>query len=646
VAWLDAALHREILRLRARYELSIDELRGLYVSDEQVDSIVKQKVNEGDIDQIDTFGMTLAALLAGARSEKAALWHLAQRFELADVDVLAVVLCLAPEWKLSYQSVFAYLNDDVARRLPSVDLCQRLADERLDPDSPAISSGLLEVHRHESAPLWLSAGLVLAAPVRNFLMSGWTPPATQTPDCPALTVISARLHQDGLAEAAAWGVRRGSTLVQLDPAVKDSDERLRLGVLTARLRNDVLRVDGDEVGIDQEAPPAVVRRRCRQLAEVSVAVVLSVPPDIADQLPLEGIDHERVDVQPLDAGERARTWCDELHRLGAEAPPADIDEVAALFRLTAAQIRTAATSVVRAGTPALATLIGAARSAGGCGLVAAAQRVRAQYAWDDLVLPAGTVQRLRELASAIRYRDAVFGNWRFDHLVGGHTSVRALFSGPSGTGKTMAASVLGRELGLEVLRVDLSSAVSKYIGETEKNLDRMMTFAERSNAIILFDEADALFGKRTEVRDSHDRYANIETAFLLQRLEAFDGVAILVSNLPGNLDEAFARRLHFQIEFPPPDDAALRVLWQRAFPDDAPLADDVDPDFLAAMFPLTGGEVRAASLLAAFLAAHDGSPIGMRHVVRALARLRRQQGKLPSSSEFKGYLRAVYDEDG
>ena len=285
----------------------------------------------------------------------------------------------------------------------------------------------------------------------------------------------------------------------------------------------------------------------------------------------------------------------------------------------------------------------AARRTGTAGLRGVAQRVDADYTWDDLVLPSGTMRRLRQLEGAIRHRDEVFGSWAFGRLAGGHTSVRALFAGPSGTGKTMAASVLGSRLGMDVFRVDLSSVVSKYIGETEKNLERILGAAEHGNAILFFDEADALFGKRSEVKDAHDRYANIEVAFLLQRLETFDGIVVLATNLATNLDEAFSRRLHFTIDFPAPDEAARLELWRRAFPPAAPVAGDVDVDFLASRFVITGGEIRAASLMAAFLAATDRAPISMTHVVLALARLRRQQGRIPSAGEFGAHLRAAND---
>jgi SpoVK/Ycf46/Vps4 family AAA+-type ATPase len=277
-------------------------------------------------------------------------------------------------------------------------------------------------------------------------------------------------------------------------------------------------------------------------------------------------------------------------------------------------------------------------------LATLAQPVRLSYTWDDLVLPAPTTARLRELASALAARDKVFDEWGFRRLSGGYSSVRVLFSGASGTGKTMSAAVIAREVGLELFQVDVSAVVSKYIGDTEKNLERIFRAAEGSDVLLLFDEADALFGKRSEVADAHDRYANIEASYLLQRVERYDGVLILATNLTANLDEAFSRRLHGEIEFPLPDERAREQLWRKAFPPPAPIGDDVKPALLAAQFQLSGGDIRNVALAAAFLAAHERAPIGLAHVMRALARQRHRQGKLPTLAEFGQYLHLVRAE--
>jgi SpoVK/Ycf46/Vps4 family AAA+-type ATPase len=221
----------------------------------------------------------------------------------------------------------------------------------------------------------------------------------------------------------------------------------------------------------------------------------------------------------------------------------------------------------------------------------------------------------------------VLGDWGFAARPGVHAGVSALFAGPPGTGKTMAAEVVARELGLDLYAIDLSRVASKYVGDTEKNLDGIFAAAEQSNAILLFDEADALFGKRSEVRDSHDRYANLEVSFLLQRFDAHPGVSILATNMREHLDDAFSRRLTFVIDFPFPDaDERLR-LWERAWPPGVPRAQEMDASRLAGRFALTGGEITNVALAAAFLAAASGKALDEDHVRRALLREQLKTGR-------------------
>jgi SpoVK/Ycf46/Vps4 family AAA+-type ATPase len=200
----------------------------------------------------------------------------------------------------------------------------------------------------------------------------------------------------------------------------------------------------------------------------------------------------------------------------------------------------------------------------------------------------------------------------------------------------MAASVIARDLGLDLFRVDLATVISKYVGETERNLDRIFSAAHGSNAVLLFDEADALFGKRSEVRDAHDRYANVEVAYLLQRMEAHPGAVVLTTNLRSNVDDAFLRRLDLLVDFPLPNPADRRRIWRRLLPAEAPLAADVDVDVLAGRFELTGGAIRNCALAAAFLAADEGADLAMRHLVHAIALELRKHGRLTLDSDFAG----------
>ena len=244
-----------------------------------------------------------------------------------------------------------------------------------------------------------------------------------------------------------------------------------------------------------------------------------------------------------------------------------------------------------------------------------AQRIEASAAWDDLVLPEPQRQILREIALHVRHRFTVHEQWGFSQRSTRGLGISTLFSGPSGTGKTMAAEVLANELRLDLYRIDLSQVVSKYIGETEKNLAKVFEAAEGGGAILLFDEADALFGKRSEVKDSHDRYANIEVSYLLQRMESYRGLAILTTNMKSALDPAFLRRIRFIIQFPFPNTAQRAEIWRRIFPGQTP-TDSLDIDKLAQL-NIAGGSIQNVALRAAFLAADAGEPVRMNHLLAA-----------------------------
>jgi SpoVK/Ycf46/Vps4 family AAA+-type ATPase len=243
------------------------------------------------------------------------------------------------------------------------------------------------------------------------------------------------------------------------------------------------------------------------------------------------------------------------------------------------------------------------------------QRIASPASWDDLVLPPAQREVLRDVAAHVRNRATVYERWGFAGQGSRGLGISALFSGASGTGKTMAAEVIANELRLDLYRIDLSSVVSKYIGETEKNLRKIFDAAEEGGAILLFDEADALFGKRSEVKDSHDRYANIEVSYLLQRMESYRGLAVLTTNLKSALDTAFLRRIRFIVQFPFPDAEQRADIWRRVFPRATP-TEGLDAELLAQL-NVAGGNIRSIAVHAAFLAADAGEPVRMEHVLRA-----------------------------
>ena len=265
-----------------------------------------------------------------------------------------------------------------------------------------------------------------------------------------------------------------------------------------------------------------------------------------------------------------------------------------------------------------------------------AERIVPCATWDDLVLPDLPKQILRQMAAQARHRMKVYETWGFSSKGRRGLGVSALFTGESGTGKTLAAEVLAHELGLDVYRIDLSAVVSKYIGETEKNLKQVFDAAEEGGVLLLFDEADALFGKRGEVKESHDRYANIEVGYLLQRMESYQGLAILTTNLKSALDKSFQRRLRFIVSFPFPDVTQREAIWRRVFPEATPTS-ALDPTKLAQL-NVSGGSIRNIALNAAFLAAEAGGPVRMAHLAEA-ANLEAHKIERPvSGAELRGWL--------
>lgn len=349
---------------------------------------------------------------------------------------------------------------------------------------------------------------------------------------------------------------------------------------------------------------------------------------------------------------RRRLWEQYLELSG----DIDIDGIAGKFHFTAGQIRDAA---VEAGNLAamrrstgndnngitMEDLYRGCRSQSNRKLSEMALKVEPHYTWSDIVLPADELRQLEEIRNCVKYRHVVYSDWGFDKKLSLGKGLNVLFSGPSGTGKTMAAEVIANELRLDLYKIDLSCVVSKYIGETEKNLAGIFREAKTANAVLFFDEADALFGKRSEVKDSHDRYANIEIGFLLQRMEEYEGVVILATNMKKNMDEAFVRRMHFTVDFPFPDENSRLRIWQHIFPGETPLAKGIDFEYFSKSFNISGGNIKNIALAAAFYAADDGMAVTMEHMVQGCKREFQKMGKLCLKSEFGPYYDLVEDRE-
>ncbi|UCV21115.1 ATP-binding protein [Ferribacterium limneticum] len=421
--------------------------------------------------------------------------------------------------------------------------------------------------------------------------------------------------QEDIATRCADALGLSCLAIQAEDIPLAAEERAALITLWQReatlLGAALLVVIGDPVSPAGEAARALIER----IGGLCLVACPSAPALLTQNL--------RFPVNKPAGADRRQLWIDTLGPAGAHRAGPELDRAASHFRLGSRAVQSIAktlqTSLAipsgNAGATAPGPLWNGCRQESRGGLDNLAQRLETTADWDSLVLPEAQLAVLRQIAAHLRQRFRVQEEWGFAAQGSRGLGLATLFAGESGTGKTLAAEVLAHSLNLDLYRIDLSAVVSKYIGETEKNLRRVFDAAEDCGAILLFDEADALFGKRTEVKDSHDRHANIEVSYLLQRMEAYHGLAVLTTNLKSSLDTAFLRRLRFVVQFPFPDQEQRIALWQRAFPAATPTR-DLDLDKLSRL-SMTGGSIRNIALNAAFLAADAGEPVGMSHLLTA-----------------------------
>jgi SpoVK/Ycf46/Vps4 family AAA+-type ATPase len=356
-----------------------------------------------------------------------------------------------------------------------------------------------------------------------------------------------------------------------------------------------------------------------------------------------------IDISTISYPERRQIWERAFKNDNNLTREVDLTEIAGKFKFTSGQIGSAVTLARNMaiwndpvnGTITSRDLYAACRKQSREKLNSLARKIQPIYRWQDIILPSDQMEQLREIANYVAHYHTVYSDWGFGRKLSTGKGLNVLFAGASGTGKTMAAEVIASELGIDLYKIDLSSIVSKYIGETEKNLDRIFREGQTSNAILFFDEADALFGKRSDVRDSHDRYANIEVAYLLQRMDEYEGIVILATNLRKNMDEAFARRMHYTLEFPVPEEADRYRIWQTIFPVEAPLSKDLDLKFMARQFKITGGNIKNIALNAAFLATLNGGVISTETLIKATKREFQKIGKLCTEGDFAQYFDLV-----
>ena len=593
-------------------------------------------------------------------------------YGLAPVEVGALLLVLAPEIDGRYDRVFAFLHDDVTRRAPTVGLLSRLLyDDAADvvlgrrlfsPDGRLIAHRLI---RLETAGNFLGSIARVDPQIVRFsleeaavdlrlegittLIEGKSGPAwPETAIARAVGLVrgaaAARLPGPVYLRAAGTISAREASrvaaaaierhLLESDlarwPGEADPVETVRLLVRETWLFDRLLLLQG--VDAFRARDPLAFREIARILARFPGPVLLAGNEPWHDD-PAAELGPVVIDLAVTDAGERHAAWRQELAARSVEVAEQDLATLAGRFRLQPGQIATAASELavlarLEGARVGLVELAAAVRRRTGQALERLAQRIAPRHGWSDLVLPGPVELQLREIVARVAMKDAVLDGWGLRRSGPGGNGTVALFAGPSGTGKTLAAEIVAGALQLDLFRIDLARVVDKYIGETEKNLDRIFSAAEHLDAVLLFDEADALFGKRSEVKDAHDRYANLEIAYLLQKMEAYEGVAILSTNLLHNMDEAFIRRLAFVVHFPFPDEIEREQIWRVCCPASLPLGADIDFADLALRYRLSGGNIRNAVTAAAYLAAAEGDIVRLAHMERAIAREYQKMGRL------------------
>jgi hypothetical protein len=639
----------EVLRERVRVAVAARRhadpgpdpaFRGLYVTDEQADRLLRG-----------------AGSSAAGPADTPGDGALADRFGLTRLDLDILAAAVAPDLDPRYERLYGYLHDDLTRRRASIGLALELAGaspldqaarHRFDPDAPLVGGGLLVVGEPDRP--FLSRPLRVPDRVTAHLLGGGTLTAGLRSAIREPLPVRAP-EADQLVRAWAGGVR---VVHCQQPPGEWCPALVRYAAALAGRSSLTV----DLTGQQPTAVPQLLALALRE-AQLLDRVLVVGPVELADTSALRGLTTAAArgagwSVVLYGTAPWDPAWSDDgvlgldlrdLARRPPDRPPlGGAAGAAALagFRLGPHQLARAvaaatAHAMADGGTLTATHLRAGARMQNTTGLGRLARRVRPAAGWDDLVLPRPAVDGLRHLTDRVRWRDRVLGDWGLRRGGSRGEGTSALFVGEPGTGKTMAAEVVAATLGLDLYVIDLSTVVDKYVGETEKNLERIFAGAEGVNGVLFFDEADALFGKRSEVSDARDRYANLEVAYLLQRMESFDGLAVLATNLRSNLDDAFARRISTIVEFPRPEQPQRRLLWVRSLAS-VPLADDVDLDFCAAAFDVAGGDIRNMAVTAAYLAAAEGGTVDMRRIVRAVHLEYRKLGRLCVEAEFGPYF--------
>lgn len=709
-------LYDELKRLSLLVRLKINrqrhskgnELRGLVITEEEIDSLLDESVQQvlGD-DEV--YGITVedASLLAAIKEkietnlmnsrslgQELRLDVLSKHFQLSSLEFDILLVAMAPEVDLRFEKYFAYLQDDVTKKRPSIDLCMSLLSEsaeqkievrrRLMRNEPLIKYRIIHLFddpSHSMPPL-LSKYIKLDDSIVNYLLEleddncapfinleiprcNWADVSLPDEFKDRLRVVTDKykdenqlifyfqgldgLGKKGAAEAICRELDHSLLVADVEKLLRtpssEIEDAIRLVYREALLRKAAVYWYKIDLLLSEDS--AIYRNAFFDILREN-STLSFVSGRTADLFlsQLHGLSCVHVEFPRLSSETRRIVWEQFLiNNREVIADEVDLEAISNEFKLTRDQIQAAASMAVdlafwRSPNNSQVTredIYTACRRQSNPNLATLARKISPHYKWNDIILPDDQLEQLREIYNTVKYKTLVYETWGFERKLTFGKGVAILFSGPAGTGKTMAAEVLANELGLDLYQIDLSQVVSKYIGETEKNLGRIFDEAETSNAILCFNEADAIFGKRSEVRDAHDRYANIEIGYLLQKMEEYEGVTILTTNLRRNMDDAFVRRIAFLIHFNLPGVEERRRIWEKIWPEEVPRAQDLDLDFMARQFELPGGNIKNIALASAFLAASNGKVVDMSHLITATRRELRKKGKMVVEQNFGSY---------
>lgn len=685
-----------------------DEFRGLYVSQAEIEQIqrnssiegqqiiskvrierlriinaMKEEINSRKIESL-KYGMELR------------LHILSELFSLDLFEIDIILIGIAPELDLKYEKLYSYLQNDVTKKKPAVDLVLNLLfltiEERIrargyfSPFAPLLKNHLIRlVDGEANTSLSLIPSFIkIDERIINFLLGFDEPdmkiknysriikPKKSFEDiilpsefksklmnisnrftknrCPLKLLFCGPPGSGKKTAAEAICEKAEKNLLVVDSKIfldNQSLDTVDLVIREALLQNSALYLqDFDVLLEDREAGGS------KNSLEFLVQA-LTTFPGLVFLAGKESMEYNRSLISngfipcnfPLPSySTRKQLWesCLEDYKLDEGV---DLSALASKFRFSGGQIKDATHTACsfsgekNQANPVLymEDLYKGCKVQSNQKLSSLAQKANPHYTWEDIVLPKETLEHLKEVSGFVKYKGKVHFDWGFEKKLSLGKGLNVLFSGAPGTGKTMAAEVLANEVKLDLYKIDLSSVVSKYIGETEKNLKKIFDEAETSNSILFFDEADALFGKRSEVKDAHDRYANIETGYLLQKMEEYEGVVILATNLSKNIDGAFLRRMRYVIDFPFPDKEQREQIWKGMFPHEAPIAREVNYEFISEKLNLSGGNIKNIALTAAFYAAEDSCEIGMCQIMRAARREYIKMGKPFLKEDFEPY---------